>query len=152
LPLSFCHCHFAIVILPLSFCHCHFAIVILPIVILPIVILSIAICHFANVIFPNVILSIVILSFVILSFVIFSNAISYDHVKKKLNKLLKVLKQGALTGGKRLSTSDLLVLTTSYQLLLSLQTLFAVYKTRYLNKMVNCTEPSPSVGLPCLEA
>jgi hypothetical protein len=39
--LSFCHCHFAIVILPLSFCHCHFAIVILPL----------SFCHCPNDIF-----------------------------------------------------------------------------------------------------
>jgi hypothetical protein len=45
---------------------------------------------------------------------------------------------------------DLLVLTSSYLLLL-VQKIFFLFscKTTYLNKEVNCTEPSPSVRVPC---
>ncbi len=45
----------------------------------------------------------------------------------------------------RLSTFDLLVLTSLDQLLLTLQTL---HKTSYLNEEVNCTEPFLSVSAP----
>ena len=54
------------------------------------------------------------------------------------------LQQGTLTEGGGLSTVDLLV-TSLDQLLFILKLLFALYKTTYLNKEVNCTEPSPSV-------
>jgi hypothetical protein len=55
--------------------------------------------------------------------------------------------QGILTEGGRLSTVDLLALTSLDQLLLTQQILF-FYKTSYLNEEVNCTEPSPSVSVP----
>jgi hypothetical protein len=49
-----------------------------------------------------------------------------------------------------LSTVDLLVLTSLDQLLVILQTTFTFFsKTRYLNKEVNRTEPSPSVSVRC---
>jgi hypothetical protein len=32
---------------------------------------------------------------------------------------------------------------------LKIQTLVSLYKTSYLQEEVNCTEPSPSVGVPC---
>jgi hypothetical protein len=46
----------------------------------------------------------------------------------------------------RISTIDLLVLTSSDQLRLIL---CIYYKTSNLNVEVNCTEPSPSVRVPC---
>jgi hypothetical protein len=49
-----------------------------------------------------------------------------------------------------LSTVDLLVLTSLDQLLLILETLFTFNNTSYLNEEVNCTKPSPSVGVPCM--
>jgi hypothetical protein len=48
----------------------------------------------------------------------------------------------------RLSIVDLLVLTSFYQVILTTQMLFTFYKTSYLNKEVNRTEPSPSVSVP----
>ncbi len=48
----------------------------------------------------------------------------------------------------KLSTIDLLELSCLGQLLLILQTLFASLQNSYLNKEVNGTEPSPSVGIP----
>ncbi len=48
----------------------------------------------------------------------------------------------------RISTIDLLVLTSLDQLLLKLQALLTFYETRYLNEEVNCAEPSPSVSVP----
>ncbi len=52
----------------------------------------------------------------------------------------------------RLSTADLLVLTSLDPLLSILKTLFTFfYKTCYLNEEVNCTEPLPSVSVPCLD-
>jgi hypothetical protein len=32
---------------------------------------------------------------------------------------------------------------------LILKIIFTFYKTSYLNEEVNCTEPSPSVSVPC---
>ncbi len=49
-----------------------------------------------------------------------------------------------------ISTVDLLVLTSLDQLLWELKLNFPFYKTTYLNEEVNCTEPSPSVRVPCL--
>ncbi len=49
----------------------------------------------------------------------------------------------------RLSTVDLLVLTSLDKLLLKLKTLFTSYKMSWINEEVNCTEPSPSVCIPC---
>jgi hypothetical protein len=55
-----------------------------------------------------------------------------------------------VTAGRgRLSTVDLLVLTSLDWLLLTMQTLFTFfYKTSYLNEEVNGTEQSPSVSFP----
>ncbi len=50
----------------------------------------------------------------------------------------------------RLSTVDLLVLTSLVQHLFILKVLRTFYKTTYLNEEVNCTEPPPSVSIPCL--
>ncbi len=49
----------------------------------------------------------------------------------------------------RLSTVDLLVLTSLDQIYWKCYLPF--YKTIYLNEVVNCTEPSPSVILPWLK-
>jgi hypothetical protein len=49
----------------------------------------------------------------------------------------------------QLSTVDLHLLTSIDQLHLILKILFTFYKTSYLNEEVNCTEPSPSVKVPC---
>ncbi len=59
-------------------------------------------------------------------------------------------KQGILTEGGRISTIDLLVLTNLDQLILVLNIFFLFYKTSYLNKEVNCTEPSTSERVPRL--
>jgi hypothetical protein len=49
----------------------------------------------------------------------------------------------------RLSTDDLLVITSLDQLLLKLQILLKFfYKTSYLNEVVNCTEPFTVQSLP----
>ncbi len=45
----------------------------------------------------------------------------------------------------RLSTTDLLVLTSLDDLLLILKTLVTFYEMSYVYEEVNCTEPSPSV-------
>ncbi len=47
----------------------------------------------------------------------------------------------------RLSTVDLLALTSS-NLLLLLKIFFTFFKTRYFNKEVICTEPSPQLVFP----
>jgi hypothetical protein len=61
-----------------------------------------------------------------------------------------IFAHGALTEGGRLSTVDLLVLTSLDQLLFTLQTLLTLfYKTSYLNKESNRTEPSPPISVPC---
>jgi hypothetical protein len=51
----------------------------------------------------------------------------------------------------RLSIVDLLPLTSLDPLLLKMQTLFIYffYETSYLYEEVSCTEPSPSVRIPC---
>jgi len=49
----------------------------------------------------------------------------------------------------RISTVGLHVLTSSDQLLLIPQKYFLFYKTSCLNEEINCTEPSPSVSVPC---
>ncbi len=51
----------------------------------------------------------------------------------------------------RLSTIDLLVLTDLDKLPLILQTLFVFFTKRYLYEEVNCTAPTPSVSVPCLD-
>jgi len=48
-----------------------------------------------------------------------------------------------------LSTDDLHVTTSSDHLLLILLIFFLLYKTSYLYKEDNRTEPSPSVRAPC---
>ncbi len=48
----------------------------------------------------------------------------------------------------RLSTVDLLVPTSLDQLISYWEYYLSIYKTGYLNKEVNCTEPSPSVSIP----
>jgi hypothetical protein len=50
----------------------------------------------------------------------------------------------------RLSTVDLLVLTSIIQLLLVMSTSITFYKISYINEEVNRTEPSLSVSVPCL--
>ncbi len=49
----------------------------------------------------------------------------------------------------RISTDDLLVLTSSDQLLFILKLYFSFYKTNYLNEEVNRIERSPSVRGSC---
>jgi hypothetical protein len=69
--------------------------------------------------------------------------------KPKLNKpyFYSLGREPLLKG--RLSTVDLLVLTSLDQLLLIVQTHYLhFYKTSYPNEEVNCTEPSPSVSVP----
>jgi hypothetical protein len=48
----------------------------------------------------------------------------------------------------RLSTVELLVLTSLEQLLLTLRTVFTFYKTSYLNEKVKGTGSSPTVSTP----
>jgi hypothetical protein len=51
----------------------------------------------------------------------------------------------------RLCKADSLALTSLDQFILIFKIQFTFFaKTRYLNKEVNCTEPSPSVIIPCL--
>jgi len=52
-----------------------------------------------------------------------------------------------------INTVDLLELTSWYQLLFTLTILFTFItkQTSYLNEEVDCTEPSPSVSIPCLQ-
>jgi hypothetical protein len=61
----------------------------------------------------------------------------------------KYFQQGTLTEKERISTVNLLVLTSLNLLLLIVKTLFTFYKTSNLNEEVNCTEPSPSVRVLC---
>ncbi len=61
---------------------------------------------------------------------------------------LPFYREALLTG--RLSTIDLLVLKSLDLLLLTIKNYLLYYKTSYLNKEVNRTEPSPSVSTPCL--
>ncbi len=69
------------------------------------------------------------------------------------NNLSTVLKRAGKSYWRgRLSTVDLLVLTSLDQLLFAVMIFFYLcYKTSYLNEEVNCTEPSPSVSVPCSE-
>jgi hypothetical protein len=46
---------------------------------------------------------------------------------------------------REITTIDLLALNSSDKLLFILKNIFLFYKTRFLNKEVNCTEPFPSV-------
>ncbi len=55
--------------------------------------------------------------------------------------------QGSLSGGGgKHCTVNLLVLTSLEQL----PYIENIIKTTFLNEEVNCTEPPPSVGVPCL--
>ncbi len=47
------------------------------------------------------------------------------------------------------STIDLLVPTSLYELLLTMQTLYTFLQISYFNEEVNFTEPSPSISVPC---
>jgi hypothetical protein len=59
-----------------------------------------------------------------------------------------MLMQGSLTKGK--VSVQLISLYQLISCFLKLKIVFTfVYKTSYLNEEVNCTEPSPSVGVPC---
>ncbi len=68
------------------------------------------------------------------------------------------VKAGKLYCTGRLSTVNLLVLTSLYKLLFYNENILYIlffHKTSYLNEEVNCTEPSPSVSIPwsrCLHA
>ncbi len=59
------------------------------------------------------------------------------------------LYRGIHTEG-RMNTVDLLVPTSSDQLLFVLKLYFSFFKTTYLNEDVLCNEPFPSVRVPCL--
>jgi hypothetical protein len=48
-----------------------------------------------------------------------------------------------------ISTVDLLLLISCGQLLFIVKLYFSLFKTKYLNEEVNCTQPSPSVRVPC---
>jgi hypothetical protein len=50
----------------------------------------------------------------------------------------------------KLSTVDLLVLTSLDQLILILPTSYTFFKTSYLNEEAYCTKPFNSVSVPCL--
>jgi hypothetical protein len=57
-----------------------------------------------------------------------------------------------LTEGGRLSTVDLIVLTSLDQLLFILKLYFSIFaKKTYLNEEVNRTEPSNLVRVPCFQ-
>jgi hypothetical protein len=58
-----------------------------------------------------------------------------------------VCKETLLAG--RISTDDLLVLTSSDQLRYILKPYSSLYKTTYFNEEVNRLERSPSVRVPC---
>ncbi len=64
-----------------------------------------------------------------------------------------ILVQGTLNEGDGcLSTIDLLVLTSLDQLQYNTDNIiFFLTKTYNLKKEVNCTEPSPSDSVPCLD-
>jgi len=52
----------------------------------------------------------------------------------------------------RLSTVDLLVLTSLDQILILLEILFTFfYKTSYPTEEINCTQPAPSVSIPLVQ-
>ncbi len=75
--------------------------------------------------------------------------VSYKEKPKMPSATLELIKAGKPYWGGRLSTVDLLVLTSLDQLLLIIKFLFHLcYKTSYLNEEVNCTVPSPSVSFP----
>jgi len=63
----------------------------------------------------------------------------------KINKTVLLLPGKSFCKG-IFNTVDLLVLTSLDRLLFTLK---ICYKTIYLNLEVNCTEPSPSVSVPC---
>jgi hypothetical protein len=66
------------------------------------------------------------------------------------NESVVIQRAGKSYWGGRLNTIDLLLLTSLDQLIFMLKILFQFfYKTSYLNEEVNCTEPSPSVSIPC---
>ncbi len=71
---------------------------------------------------------------------------SIYHIRPSLN--VHLAREPLLKG--RHSTVDLLTHTSLDQLLLVAQTLFTIYKASYLNKEVNCTEPSPLISVPSL--
>jgi hypothetical protein len=55
--------------------------------------------------------------------------------------------QGSLTEGEGFSTVDFLVPTSLDKLLKNI--IYLGCQTSYLNEEVNCTDPSPSVSVPC---
>ncbi len=61
-----------------------------------------------------------------------------------------ILQKGKSYWAGRLSTVDLLVLTSLDQRIFKLKILFSFFcKTGILKEEVTCTEPSPSVSIPC---
>ncbi len=64
---------------------------------------------------------------------------------KQNSETMLMPNKGILTERERLSTVDLLVLTSSDQLFLLAKNIFPFYRTSYLKEEVNCTEPSLSV-------
>jgi hypothetical protein len=65
------------------------------------------------------------------------------------NLLLSSLKPGNPYSRGRLSTIDLLVQTNLDHLIVLMKILFTFFYKKYLNEEVNCTEPFPSVSIPC---
>ncbi len=64
--------------------------------------------------------------------------------------ILWYFNQGILTERGRFSTVDLLALTSLNQLLFTLKIYIVLfYKTTNLSEEMNCTEPSPSIRVPC---
>jgi hypothetical protein len=65
--------------------------------------------------------------------------------KKEIrNILMHSVRESLLKGKNQYNTVDLLVQTILSKLL----NMFLLYKTRYLNEEVNCTEPFPSIRVP----
>ncbi len=75
----------------------------------------------------------------------FTSKLSKDFTKRYLCS-----RAGSPYRRGRISTVDLLVLIGSEQvLLIQKNIIFPFYNTSYLNGVVNCTEPSISVSVPC---
>jgi hypothetical protein len=75
---------------------------------------------------------------------VFYHSATADGILKQMSEFC----QGSLTKGGRLSTVDLLVLTSLDQFFCIENIINLSYKTSYLNDVVNCAEPSPLVSIP----
>ncbi len=96
---------------------------------------------FCVIMLSDVVLNVVILSVLALLVLLLIPSLVWEEIL--------LLSRKSNWRGKR-STFDLLVLTSLDQLVLIMRILLNfLYKTGYVNEEVICTEPSPSVSIPC---